>query len=834
MSMVLDFYEIGKDDVMIAGGKGANLGEMTAAGIAVPDGFVITADAYRAFLKANDLEKTITEELRKAGKDEAKLLEAAKKFRELIGRGKLPEEVESAVRKKYAQLGEQVRVAVRSSATAEDLPEASFAGQQETYLNVRGIDEVLMQVRRCYASLWGNRAVCYRCNQGYDQLAVALAVVIQRMVESEKAGVLFTVNPVTQNKEEMQINASYGLGESVVSGRVTADSYLCSKQGAVKSFQIGSKETQIIYADKDITNKDINKDTKEIPVSAEQQAVRCLNDQEVAALCMEAVRVEKHYGCPMDIEWAIRDNHVYILQARAITTLGGDKGEEERIIAEYMKGSRIKGTAKENMSFQLEKMPYAYRPLDYDYMIAINTQKANIFKENGIVLTSDPKIDDDGIQTLPDSSIGINKNIFKLFGTLKLIRDYDKCAGECHAFMQRYEAEIEEIKGADFDLKSIQECGEFISYSLKLTENLAYDRFKYALFPSVTARDMGKVVRKVNKDYTKYDLFWGLDNKTSVVTRDIAALADKIRADDKLSKELLAGTRYEELCEKFPYMKKEFDAFLQKNGYKSDFNCYCVHARTLIEDPGRLIHILQPLVADNGEDSVGAQEKDFGRLLEQLKTVYGSRYPALEKKIEHFRYFHVVREESQYLWETLFCHVRKCLKRANVLLLSDTDYESGVANLFADELVQSCKRGALSESDREKIRRRNEKHPLAQKVWDASKLLVFDSKQDVLKGVSGSAGVAVGSVCVIRGPEEFYKMHKGDVLVCQLTDPEWTPLFRLASAVVADTGSALSHAAIVAREYGIPAVLGVGFAAARFKDGEMIRVDGNKGEVSGC
>lgn len=269
MSMVMDFEEIRKDDVMVAGGKGANLGEMSAAGIAVPDGFVITADAYRAFLKENGLEETFENELKKAGKDEAGLLEAARKFRELIGCGKLPEKVEFAIREKYKQLGEQARVAVRSSATAEDLPDASFAGQQETYLNVRGIDEVLMQVRRCYASLWGNRAVCYRCNQGYDQLSVALAVVIQKMVESEKAGVLFTVNPVTQNREEMQINASYGLGESVVSGRVTADSYLCSKQGAVKSFQIGSKKTQIIYADKD---------TKEVPVSAKLQSERCLND----------------------------------------------------------------------------------------------------------------------------------------------------------------------------------------------------------------------------------------------------------------------------------------------------------------------------------------------------------------------------------------------------------------------------------------------------------------------------------------------------------------------------------------------------------------------------
>lgn len=240
------------------------------------------------------------------------------------------------------------------------------------------------------------------------------------------------------------------------------------------------------------------------------------------------------------------------------------------------------------------------------------------------------------------------------------------------------------------------------------------------------------------------------------------------------------------------------------------------------------------MVADNGQASDNTEEKDFGKLMEQLKIVYGSQYPALEKKIKHFRYFHVVREESQYLWETLFYYVRQCLRRTNTLLLSDTDYESGVANLFAEELTEACKRGYLSEADKEKITRRNEKHPLSQKVWDASKLLVFDSKGDVLKGVSGSAGVAVGKVCVIHGPEEFYKMQKGDVLVCQLTDPEWTPLFGLASAVVADTGSALSHAAIVAREYGIPAVLGVGFATTKFKDGDTIRVDGDKGEVSNC
>lgn len=853
MNTVLDFQEIKKEDVMTAGGKGANLGEMTAAGITVPGGFVVTADAYKAFIKENHLEEMFRKELTEAGKDEAKLLDAAKKFRHAISEGKLPEEVEKAVREKYAQLGEQARVAVRSSATAEDLPDASFAGQQETYLNVRGPEAVLTQIRNCYASLWGNRAVCYRSNQGYDQLSVALAVVIQKMVESEKAGVLFTVNPINQNPDEMQINASYGLGESVVSGKVTADSYLCDKQGKVKSCQIGSKETQIIYADTqgtaaianaqctpdDVITSDAQKTTgdtaatKEVAVSEKMQKARCLNDEEITALCAEAVRIEKHYGCPMDIEWAIAGGSVYILQARAITTLHTDNAEEQKIIAGYLEGMQMTRKARANMAFQLEKMPFAYRPLDYDYIIKINRQKAKIFQENGIILTSDPRIDDDGIQTLPTSRIKINGGIFKLFGTLKLLKNFAVCTEKCRTFLAEYEDEIGKMRQIDFEQKNVKECGEFLSYTLNLIGRLAYDRFKYALFPSFIARDMEKAVQKVDKSYTKFDLFWGLNNKTSEVTRDIAELAGKIKEDKALAADLLQGANYQTLYKKYPEMQSAFDSFLQKNGYKSDYNCYCVDARTLLENPDRLLHILQPLVAST-ETASGEKEQDFGKLMEQLKAIYGSKYPALKERIEDFRYFHVVREETQYLWETVFYYVRKCLKRTNMLLLSDTDYEHGVANLFAEELIAACERGSLFESDKEKIERRNSKHPLAQKVWDASKLLVFDADKDVLKGVSGSTGTAIGKVCIIHGPEEFYKMQKGDVLVCQLTDPEWTPLFNLASAVVADTGSSLSHAAIVAREYGIPAVLGVGFATTRFKDGDTIKVDGDKGEVSGC
>ena len=322
---IADFTQIHKDDVLIAGGKGANLGEMTAAGIPVPKGFVITADAYREFLKENNIDEIILRVLTEAQTDEQALLSAVGIFRKKIITGHFPAQLEKEIRNKYAELGEAARVAVRSSATAEDLPDASFAGQQETYLNVHGIEAVLIQIRHCYASLWGERAVRYRFNQGYNQSAVAIAVVIQEMVESEKSGVLFTVNPVTQNKDEMQINASYGLGESVVSGRVTADSYIVNKSGDVLEVTIGTKETQIVYADKN---------TKGESVSEEKRTAQALNDTEIAALVSAALKIEKHYGMPMDIEWAIQKNEIYILQARAITTLKNN--DDEKLIQKYI------------------------------------------------------------------------------------------------------------------------------------------------------------------------------------------------------------------------------------------------------------------------------------------------------------------------------------------------------------------------------------------------------------------------------------------------------------------------------------------------------------------
>ena len=675
--MILDFNEIKKEDVLVAGGKGANLGEMTSAKINVPSGFVITADAYRDFLKVNGIDILIENGIKKSVDDERKLLNEAEHFRGKIKSGKFPERLENAIREKYFNLGNNTRVAVRSSATAEDLPDASFAGQQETYLNVQGIESVLNAVRNCYASLWGNRAVSYRFHQGYDQTSVSIAVVIQEMIESEKSGVLFTVNPVNKKENEMQINASFGLGESVVSGRVTADSYIIDKSGKIAQVNIGSKETQIIYGDKE---------TVEVAVSSDKRKTRALNDREILELMKCGLEIEKHYGMPMDIEWAIKNDIVYILQARAITTLKNSENDitGNDLIEKYTKGKKIKKDTREVMSFFLEKMPFAHRVLDFDYLMAINDQKVNILSEGGIILPRNPIIDDDGIQTFSDEGKRIGKNIFKFFNILKNMKDFEFCYKKCKYFMNIYETEIEEIKHLNFENMTLTECGNFLEESYALLQKLAYDRFKYALFPSVlNSKKFTKIIKKVNSNYSSFDFYWDLDNKTSVITNDVYTMACEIRKNEALKRAIILGDNFKELYKKFNDFKNISDEFMKDNGFKSDYNCYCLSAKTFLEDPDRLVNILRPILNENSNESKDI--KDFSKLMESIEGIYGKKYQDIEKQIKYFRYFHVVREESQYLWETLFYYVRKCVKRINFILLGDENIEIGVANLFHKE-----------------------------------------------------------------------------------------------------------------------------------------------------
>ncbi len=369
------FEELGKEDVPLVGGKGANLGELTNAGIPVPPGFCVTAEAYKYFVNnvkvsKADIEKIMGEKARSgvlaevlaAAPDDARplqdwimdivsrtnvddsreLLDNTALIRELIDSMPMPEEIKTEVLDAYHKLSQRfnkdaVYVAVRSSATAEDLPEASFAGQQETYLDVYGDEDLLENVRKCWASLWTARATFYRAKQGFDHRRVYLSAVVQKMVNSETSGVMFTANPVTNDRNEIMINAAWGLGEAVVSGAVSPDEYIVEK-GSWKIKEKYIAEKEVMY----VRNPETGKGTVLVKVAdflgAEYVKKQVLTEEQIIEVAKMGAKIEEHYQYPQDIEWAYDkdDGKLYIVQSRPITTLKETKTEETEEVTEEM------------------------------------------------------------------------------------------------------------------------------------------------------------------------------------------------------------------------------------------------------------------------------------------------------------------------------------------------------------------------------------------------------------------------------------------------------------------------------------------------------------------
>ncbi len=336
--LVLWFEDVRNVDVSIVGGKNASLGEMINSGLPVPPGFAVTAFSYERYIQ----EKKIAEQIYKIIKetvtnpnDPKQYDTASKKIRELIEKTDMPKDMEIAIRTAYKELNKRLGlkdtfVAVRSSATAEDLPDASFAGQQETYLNVKGADDLIDKVRKCWSSLFTPRAIFYRNEKGFPHEKVFISVGVQKMVNSGCAGVMFTINPVTGNRDEIVIEGNYGLGETVVSGAVNPDDFVVDKAtNTIKERRISRKTVEYIRDPK--TGKTVH-----LEIPAEKQKITCIDDREILALAELAKRIEKHYGKPMDIEWAIDQDlsypqNMFIVQARPETVFGTKEMEAPKM-----------------------------------------------------------------------------------------------------------------------------------------------------------------------------------------------------------------------------------------------------------------------------------------------------------------------------------------------------------------------------------------------------------------------------------------------------------------------------------------------------------------------
>ncbi len=321
------FEEVTKEDTNIVGGKGANLGEMTRNGFPIPPGFVLTAEAYWKFVEYNNIKYKIYEILSKIDIDNVtQLKKASKDIQELFLNGEIPEDLKKEIIENYKVLSQkfgqdEIYVAVRSSATAEDVENASFAGQQASFLNVKGVDKLLEHVKKCWASLWTARAINYRQKMGFDHFKVALCVVIQRQIFSKKSGIMFTCDPVKNDCSKIVIEASWGLGEAIVSGSVIPDEYVVDKNTLnIISVKVNEKKIMSVY--------DPDSLTKEVEVPSELRNVQCLTEEEIRKLAEYGKRLEEHYKHPQDIEFAIDDTGIYIVQSRPVTTIKGKIKEE--------------------------------------------------------------------------------------------------------------------------------------------------------------------------------------------------------------------------------------------------------------------------------------------------------------------------------------------------------------------------------------------------------------------------------------------------------------------------------------------------------------------------
>lgn len=313
--MIMWFKDITKEDIPLVGGKGANLGEMTRNNFPIPEGFCVTAQSFFYFLKSAGIEPKIKSLLKNIDPEDSKKLNSiAKEIKKLVLTSKLPADLVKEIRNYYHELG-SFPVAVRSSATAEDLPEASFAGQQATFLNNLGPDQVVKSVLECYASLYEPRAIYYRVINKFDHQKVGLSAVVQKMIQSDRSGILFTVDPVGEDPNNLVVEAGYGLGEAVVSGSITPDRYVVDKNTLqVTAKEINTQTWKIIH--------NLKGGDKHVSVPKDDQDKQKITDEEVLQLAKVAIDIEKHYGKPQDTEWAIENGKIYFVQARPITTLG--------------------------------------------------------------------------------------------------------------------------------------------------------------------------------------------------------------------------------------------------------------------------------------------------------------------------------------------------------------------------------------------------------------------------------------------------------------------------------------------------------------------------------
>lgn len=797
MKYIKMFNEIKKEDVSIAGGKGANLGEVFNAGFPVPNGFCITGRAFDEYMRRNGFEPGIS---------------ACKDYDE-IENGQIWNELEQEIADCYTALGQDARVAVRSSATSEDLPEASFAGQQETYLNVIGKAQLYIAVKKCFASLFSPRAVAYRKQANFDAIKVSLAVVVQEMVESEISGVLFTADPVSQDLGRMMLNASWGLGEAIVSGKVTPDIYVYDKnKRRIVDKKLGEKDILICYGITGI-------EERKTPV--EQKGRFCLTEKQVHDIFEMGRKIEQHYGSPQDIEWALSKDRLYLLQARPITTLGGREQRQPE----------LSPSQRAVLNNWIEHCPIPPYPLDVEPCKIVDKAKARVFRELGVFVGGELNMDETGLLSLSTGKIHLSPRILKIPFLFRSYTNYTSNSAHTNSEFYKIRKELGEKAEVDTSRLSVEALVKQLKDLMNLSEVIAYVRFRYNIFPSVAvSKLLYPSLKRVDKNISEFDLLSNLSYKTwdlNIALKNFAAfIQNNPELESVINNQRITDNAISAILKDYPDFHVKLQEFLNDFGWKSS-SSYCAFGSvSWFEKLTSLFPLIKVLLHTNENDTASNK---YQRILAKITERFPAKKNAkLRKKIEEIRGYHVNREESLYLIEMCYGLARRTVFELNNRFPEIFEQPKDILFLTLAE-VYALPAGTRDYKKRLAIRKAN--RPRNESLWESFSLGKKTNKQDALTGVSGNRGLCRGRVRKILTLQEFDKMQPGDILVCRYTDPSWTPLFVLASAVVSDTGGPLSHSAIVAREYNIPAVLGCGNATKVLSDGQEIIVNGDKGVI---
>ncbi|MFB5662574.1 phosphoenolpyruvate synthase [Alteribacillus sp. HJP-4] len=861
----LEFLEIDKTNQMIAGGKGANLGALSRIeGIQVPEGICVTTNVYRKALENNEDFHTLLNQLTLLNaEDRDQIGIISRKIRKLILAAEIPPEAVKEVTRILSRYGDDQAYAVRSSATAEDLPHASFAGQQNTYLNVIGIGSVMQHISKCWASLFTDRAVIYRMQNGFSHRDVYLSVIIQKMVSPQASGILFTADPITSNRKLLSIEAGFGLGEALVSGLVSADCYKVQEKEIVDKTIAAQKLA--VYG-----RKNCGTETRQI--DSHQQMTQALTDEQIRQLSRIGRQIEAYFGSPQDIEWCMADGIFYIVQSRPITTLypiPEANDQENHVYVSVGHQQMMTDSIKPlGLSFWLLTTSAPMRIaggrlfVDVTQHLASSASRENLLNAMG---NHDPLMKDalmtilerrDFIKPLPNdkkdrsasqSNKGKSSQGAQVENDPSIVSDLIKSSQES---IDHVKQNIQTKSGSDlfdFILEDIQQ----------LKKNLFAPQSMGVITAAMDA--VSWINEKMNKWLGEKNAADTLsqsvpNNITSEMGLALLDVADVIRPYPEVLNYLqkVKDDNFLDELVKFDGGREARDTMYE---YLSKYGMRCTGEIDITKPRwSEKPTILVPMILGNiknFEPNAGTRKFEQGRqealekeeeLLVRLKKLPDGGQKAEETKrmIKLLRNFIGYREYPKYFMvNRYFVYKQAILKEAEELVKANVIHEvEDIYYLSFEELHEVVRTNKLDYqfiSERKDEYKSYEKFTPPRVITSDGEIIAGEYKRenlpaDAIAGLPVSSGMVEGRARVILNMEDA-ELESGDILVTSYTDPSWTPLFVSIKGLVTEVGGLMTHGAVIAREYGLPAVVGVENAASLIKDGQRIRVHGTEGYI---